>query len=40
MLAALAVLLIVGGAAAAGLLALRADERVPVLAAAREIAAR
>ena len=39
MLAALAVLLIVGGAAAAGLLALRADERVPVLAAAREIAA-
>ncbi|MGH8776903.1 MAG: SAF domain-containing protein [Jiangellaceae bacterium] len=32
-LAALAVLLIVGGAALAGLLALRADERVPVLVA-------
>lgn len=38
MLAALAVLLIVGGAAAAGLLALRADTRVPVLVAARDIA--
>jgi hypothetical protein len=39
MLAALAVILIVGGAAAAGLLALRADERVPVLVAAHEIPA-
>ena len=39
MLAALAVLLIVGGAAAAGLLALRADSRVPVVVAARDIAA-
>lgn len=39
LLAALAVLLIVGGAATAGLLALRADERVPVLVAAREITA-
>jgi hypothetical protein len=39
MLAALAVLLIVGGAAAAGLLALRADERVEVLVAARDIPA-
>ena len=39
MLAALAVLLIVGGAAAAGLLALRADDRVPVLVASRDIAA-
>lgn len=38
-LAALAVLLIVGGAATAGLLALRADDRVPVLVAARDIAA-
>jgi hypothetical protein len=36
-LAALAVLLIVGGAALAGLLALRVDERVPVLVAARDI---
>jgi Flp pilus assembly protein CpaB len=39
MLAALGVLLIVGGAATAGLLAIRADARVPVLVAAREIAA-
>lgn len=39
MLAALAVLLIVGGAAAAGLLALRSDERVEVLVAARDIPA-
>lgn len=39
MLAALGVLLIVGGAATAGLLALRADERVPVLVASRDIAA-
>lgn len=39
MLAALAVLLIVGGAAGAGLLALRSDERVPVLVAAQDIAA-
>ena len=39
MLAALAVLLIVGGAAAAGLLALRADERVEVLVAARDVPA-
>lgn len=39
MLAALAVLLIVGGAAAAGLLALRTDERVAYLAAAQDIAA-
>ncbi len=39
MLAALAVLLIVGGAAVAGLLALRADERVPVLVLARPVAA-
>lgn len=38
MLAALAVLLIVGGGAVAGLLAVRADERVPVLVAARDIA--
>ena len=38
-LAALAVLLIVGGAAVAGLLALRADNRVPVLALARDVAA-
>lgn len=38
LLAAFAVLLIVGGAAAAGLLALRADERVPVLVASRDIA--
>lgn len=38
-LAALAVLLIVGGAAVAGLLALRADERVPVLELARDVAA-
>lgn len=39
MLAALAVILIVGGAAAAGLLALRGDERVPVLVATHEIPA-
>jgi hypothetical protein len=39
MLAALAVLLIVGGAAVAGLLALRADERVPVLTLANDVAA-
>jgi SAF domain len=39
MLAALAVLLIVGGAAGAGLLALRADERVAVLVAAHDIGA-
>lgn len=39
MLAALAVLLIVGGAVTAGLLALRADTRVPVLVATRDIAA-
>lgn len=38
LLAAFAVLLIVGGAAAAGLLAVRADARVPVLVAARNIA--
>jgi len=38
-LAALAVLLIVGGAALAGLLALRADNRVPVLALAHDVAA-
>ncbi|WP_051639903.1 SAF domain-containing protein [Cellulomonas sp. URHE0023] len=38
LLAAFAVLLIVGGAAAAGLLALRADERVPVLVAVKDIA--
>lgn len=38
MLAALAVLLVVGGAAVAGLLALRADERAPVLVAVRDIA--
>ncbi|MGH8824300.1 MAG: SAF domain-containing protein [Jiangellaceae bacterium] len=38
-LAALAVLLIVGGAAIAGLLAMRADERVPVLVASTTIAA-
>lgn len=38
MLAALAVLLIVGGAALAGLLALRVDSRVEVLVAARDIA--
>jgi Flp pilus assembly protein CpaB len=37
-LAALAVLLIVGGAAIAGLLALRADDRVPVLVARQDIA--
>ncbi len=37
-LAALAVLLIVGGAAIAGLLALRADSRVPVLVARHDIA--
>lgn len=37
-LAALAVLLIVGGALAAGLLAVRMDSREPVLAAARDIA--
>lgn len=36
-LAALAVVLVVGGALAAGVLAVRMDERVPVLAAAREI---
>ncbi|MGL5857621.1 MAG: SAF domain-containing protein [Angustibacter sp.] len=36
-LAALAVLLIVGGAALAGLLALRMDERVPVLVAGRDV---
>jgi SAF domain len=39
MLAALAVLLIVGGGAGAGLLALRADDRTPVLVAAQDIAA-
>jgi len=39
MLAALGVLLIVGGAATSGLLALRSDERVPVLVASRDIAA-
>lgn len=38
-LAALAVLLIVGGAAVAGLLAIRADSRVPVLMAGTDIAA-
>lgn len=38
-LAALAVLLIVGGALVAGLLAIRMDSREPVLAAARDIAA-
>lgn len=38
LLAAFAVLLIVGGAAAAGLLAVRSDTRVPVLMAARSIA--
>jgi hypothetical protein len=38
-LAALALLLIVGGALAAGLLAVRMDERVAVIAAAREIPA-
>jgi hypothetical protein len=38
LLAAFAVLLIVGGAAAAGLLAVRSDTRVPVLVAARTIA--
>ncbi|WP_146846461.1 SAF domain-containing protein [Cellulomonas terrae] len=38
LLAAFAVLLIVGGAAAAGLLAVRSDTRVPVLVAARDIA--
>lgn len=38
-LAALAVLLIVGGAALAGLLAIRADERVPVLVASQNIPA-
>lgn len=36
-LAALAVLLIVGGAAIAGLLAIRMDDRVPVVVAARDI---
>lgn len=36
-LAALAILLIVGGAAVAGLLAMRVDERVPVIAANQEI---
>ncbi|NYG55124.1 SAF domain-containing protein [Nocardioides perillae] len=36
-LAALAVVLVVGGALLAGVLAVRMDERVPVLAAAREI---
>lgn len=39
MLAALAVLLIVGGAAVAGLLALRADERVPMLVLVQDVAA-
>lgn len=39
LLAAFAVLLIVGGAAAAGLLAMRSDARVPVLVAAQDIAA-
>lgn len=39
LLAALAVLLIVGGAAGAGLLAVRSDSRVSVLVAARDIAA-
>lgn len=38
-LAALAVLLIVGGAALAGLLAIRADERVPVIVASTNISA-
>lgn len=38
-LAALAVLLIVGGAALAGLLAIRADERVPVIVASANISA-
>ncbi|GAB2686079.1 SAF domain-containing protein [Thalassiella azotivora] len=38
-LAALAVLLVVGGAATAGLLAVRADDRVPVLVASRDIPA-
>lgn len=38
LLAAFAVLLIVGGAAVAGLLALRADTRVPVLVLARDVA--
>jgi SAF domain len=38
LLAALAVILIVGGSAAAGLLAVRSDSRVPVLVAARDIA--
>lgn len=38
LLAAFAVLLIVGGAAAAGLLAVRSDTRVPVLIATRDIA--
>lgn len=38
LLAAFAVLLIVGGAAAAGLLAVRSDSRVPVLVAAQDIA--
>lgn len=37
LLAAFAVLLIVGGAAVAGLLAVRADSRVPVLVAAQDI---
>ncbi|MBI9115325.1 SAF domain-containing protein [Sanguibacter suaedae] len=39
LLAALAVLLIVGGATVAGLLALRVDDRVPVLVAAQDISA-
>lgn len=39
LLAAFAVLLIVGGAAVAGLLAVRADSRVPVLVAAEDIPA-
>lgn len=39
LLAAFAVLLIVGGAAAAGLLAVRADARVPVLVLAQDVAA-
>ncbi|MEJ5914812.1 SAF domain-containing protein [Pseudokineococcus sp. 1T1Z-3] len=37
-MAALAVLLVVGGAAVAGLVALRADDRVAVLVAARDVA--
>ncbi len=39
MLAALGVLLIVGGAATAGLLAMRADARVPVLIASNDVGA-